>query len=274
MEADSENLLQAGRATSFLIVVVREPNGNKKRIYGSASFLGPRHLVTACHNILYPRVESIQIAYPGLRTVDYFKVNTLNCRRVGPIPQAGCRLDPKDDITILECTTGHNASIYLDHETDCTIRPGDTIDVVAYPGEITENWIRNRPDSSEYKSATVLLPPRTLVVSRGTIERIENNLIFYTLSTNKGMSGGCVLHKGRVCGKDAIATWLTVLGVHIGRYPNCPENTAVLLSHPEFSSLWRRLSMSEGSNDDSTADLEYLQSNKFNMARKCYCAIS
>lgn len=108
------------------------------------------------------------------------------------------------DIAILHAGS-YNAAYYLQISADA-IPENAIVDVLGYPGELKSEWMRtqvvNDVDES-LNAAAKLLPKRTLTVSRGTVQSIGST-VSYNLSTCPGMSGSCVLHRGKVIGIDLI----------------------------------------------------------------------
>jgi hypothetical protein len=107
------------------------------------------------------------------------------------------------DIAILKCE-GHNGGSYLPLSNDPL--PLDTVvDIIGYPAFGHESCIaklRDLTDSkASEKSSKILLPPKNLMVTRGTVDsKTDDGLISYKVSTCPGMSGGCLLYDGKVYG--------------------------------------------------------------------------
>jgi len=84
--------------------------------------------------------------------------------------------------------------------------PGDSVDVIGYPGEVSRLWMSTQGKLNDINSslATVetLLPNMTLSISRGGVES-TGDIISYNLSTVPGMSGSCVIYQGKAIGMPA-----------------------------------------------------------------------
>ena len=147
----------------------------------------------------------IRITHPGVRYLDFKQLNS------GAVSRIECTVldtlyghkdkTSHDDIAILDAgsyISGHIVPLSL-------ILPsaGEVLDIVGYPGQITTAWLGKHDaiDNVDLAKpiADKLLPDRTLIASRGRTESVST-LIHYHLSTSPGMSGGCVVYKGKVIG--------------------------------------------------------------------------
>lgn len=84
-------------------------------------------------------------------------------------------------------------------------RPGNPIDVIGYPSNYNEKWIKKAHAQisdvqSSFQDVLGLLPKWRVVTSTGEIISVDKNNIRYKLSTTPGMSGGAVLYEGNVIG--------------------------------------------------------------------------
>lgn len=208
-EVNQEQLIDAAKATTYLIVEERCPGGTVRKKYGTAFFVTKDHLLTAAHNVRSDdeRAEIVEIrsSYAGCRTV-HNRMNTFTCELLETL----CKGYPKDcceDIAILKAP-GHEAENYVLVSNQINdLQPGTVVDVVGYPVEMSKTQWESFEASGNLKDvdqsmkkAQELLPPNTLVASRGSVERTEKGLIRYNLSTVSGMSGGLVIRNGKVYG--------------------------------------------------------------------------
>jgi V8-like Glu-specific endopeptidase len=84
-------------------------------------------------------------------------------------------------------------------------RQGKPIDVIGYPSNYSEKWIKNAHRQitdvqSSFQDVLGLLPKWRVVTSTGEIVSVDKNNIRYKVSTTPGMSGGAVLYEGKVIG--------------------------------------------------------------------------
>ena len=107
------------------------------------------------------------------------------------------------DISMLHSGT-YNSPNFLELSTD-PIPLNAIVDVIGYPGRHSTEFILShsglaKPFQEHIASADTLLPAQTLTVTRGTIETVGST-ISYRISTCPGMSGSCLLYKGKAFGK-------------------------------------------------------------------------
>ena len=202
-------LLKAGKATACVIVEVRNADGSSGRNFGTAFFITRTHLLTAGHVVQSSpgtRIESIRLSYAGCKTVDY-DTNTVECKLIGKLYDSASPDSSKIDLALLE-SPSQDAGTWLPISPKITDLPiGAVVDIVGYPGHMTRKQKEcfekkaslNDPNQS-MKEAELMLPPKTLTVSRGVVEGIENGFIRYRLSSLCGMSGGCLIYDGTVYG--------------------------------------------------------------------------
>jgi hypothetical protein len=138
--------------------------------------------------------------------VDY-DTNTVECELIGKLYDPVSPDGSKIDLALLE-SPSQEAGTWLPISPKITDLPiGAVVDIVGYPGHMTRKQKEcfekkaslNDPNQS-MKEAELMLPPKTLTVSRGVVEGIENGLIRYRLSSLCGMSGGCLIYNGTVYG--------------------------------------------------------------------------
>ena len=187
-------------------------DGEIRRQFGTAFFIDKKFLITAGHNTFSKDGQiKIQIIQPGLSHVNYSKYlnggyDTIDCTVVGSLFQVNGPAEK--DIAILYAGS---YSVSVDHFvqiSDNVPQQGDYVDVIGYPGEINTAWMRRQEPQvndidESLKDAEKLLPKRTLTVTRGTVKS-AGPIVEYNLSTCPGMSGSCVLHKGKVIGIDPL----------------------------------------------------------------------
>lgn len=105
---------------------------------------------------------------------------------------------------MLECS-GFSSLYYVAISLEPLPR-GVMADIIGYPGRIPQAWIEKQgslktdPQISS-RDIENLLPPGRLTVTRGIVEVDHGTKIHYKISTCPGMSGSCLLYKGRVHGR-------------------------------------------------------------------------
>lgn len=197
-------------STACVVIEVALPDGEIRRQFGTAFFIDQKHLITAGHNTFSKDGPiKLQIIKPGVSHVNYSKYlnggyDTIDCTVVGSLyKQHG---PAEKDIAILYAGS---YSVSVDHFvqlSNSVPQPGDYVDVIGYPGELNTAWMRRQDPQvndidESLKAVEKLLPKRTLTVTRGTVKSVGPT-VEYNLSTCPGMSGSCVLHKGKVIGID------------------------------------------------------------------------
>ena len=228
--SDREAVLYNVRmSTCRISYEVKTATGNRSYGGGTAFFISPTKLLTACHSALQPE-QTVRAQMPGVEKVE------LN-------DEAICKLDRKTvtmnlqmrvvktfylgnharwtELAMLE-TVGINYDKWVELDLDSQLEPGDKVDVVGYPGShdksrmlILHPEVKDNVDEA-MADADVLLPPGQLSVSFGEIIRDGKNPT-YRLSTTAGMSGGAVMFNGRVIGMPpAAVSQPLIVGVHIG----------------------------------------------------------
>lgn len=224
-----------GQATVSIMVLETPPNGNSRRLYGSAFFIDAHHLLTAGHNVVHRDNvdQKIFATYAGYPIIDNSS-NLLECQLVHNLHTVH-QEDPKRDIAILR-VRGHAAGSFLPRFRDLKLSPGQIIDVVGYPGTIMENFMALHKGLNNTKAAreamTSSLPPRTLSASRGLVEEIGEDLIRYTAATCQGMSGGPLMANNQVHGTSLHREKFLIVGIHLGMFGDPDKNTALSLASP------------------------------------------
>jgi V8-like Glu-specific endopeptidase len=198
---------------AFLIVDFE----NSSRRFGTAIFINEKYLLTAGHCVYdkHRRMDApkIRVVTPGLPYVDYGKLEkgqvlTMDCTIVKNLFK-GVSGPNECDIALLHAGTSNGP---LGIELSSTPPPpGAVVDVIGYPGTAVPGWLKKKlveetiHDFNEtIETVRKLLPDRTLTISRGYIEKTGDNLISYNVSTVPGMSGSCLLYKGKVIGISII----------------------------------------------------------------------
>jgi V8-like Glu-specific endopeptidase len=143
------------------------------------------------------------------------------------------------------CAGSYNAS--ADHFVELSTelpQQDEYVDVIGYPGELNTAWMRTQDRVNDIdeslKEVEKLLPKRTLTVTRGTVKS-SGSIVTYNLSTCPGMSGSCVLYKGKVIGTGSSKGILLIIGVHVGQ-PLSPGSfpSAVSFTGQEVGNLFRQ----------------------------------
>jgi hypothetical protein len=153
-------------------------------------------------------IKSMRLSYAGAKTVDN-QTNTFGCKVLATSYISSNPDNSRTDVAILECSS-HEAGVYL-HLSDSIneLQPGAVVDIIGYPCYFTkdqENQFQEKGELRCYdesmKEAGKMLPPKTLTVSRGSVEEIQKGLIRYKISTLPGMSGACLMYNGKVYGSS------------------------------------------------------------------------
>ncbi len=201
-EEDRDHILKAGRCTSLILV---EYGGQV--MCGTAFFVDGGILITAGHvvrNATKPGARIIS-SIPGKKFVEVSKLRTgqtkgLRCK----VKESLFHLKNREyDIAILEC-----GLFYSNYLTICQdeLTKGTVVDVIGYPGAVREDWFTNHQaelDNADTSKllAEKLLPPSTLMVSRGEVLSSTRTHVTYYLSSVEGMSGAsATLKDGKACG--------------------------------------------------------------------------
>ena len=213
-------LLKAGKATTCVIVEERRADGSSGRNFGTAFFVTNTHLLTAGHVVKCSpgaRIERIRVSYAGCKTVDA-KTNTIECNVVGNLDESDSPISSKFDLALLECPS-QEAGTWLPISANVgDLQVGEIVDIVGYPADLTppqKESFKKKGCLTDYdksmEEAKLMLRPKTLTVSRGTVEAIGNGSIRYRLSSISGMSGACVMFNGMIYGSSK----------HVNAYGRC-----------------------------------------------------
>ena len=201
-----EFILNAGNHTVFVETEIERANGDTDCVTGTGFFVSENLILTAKHNVMPEngKVTRIAIKYEGVKVVKPTDA-TFACELVDVMPSTDpATYSPLEDLAILSCPA-HYCPRFLPLSTD-KLDKGMLVRVIGYPGEVTEEWLATRHPSlkgdpkSNVDFAQKLLPHRTLTVTEGGISDIVRGCATYEISTVPGMSGGCLLHEGKVCG--------------------------------------------------------------------------
>jgi hypothetical protein len=130
------------------------------------------------------------------------RIETIECSVLDSLyrqdgPQAGHM-----DISILHSGT-YNSPTFLGLSAIPVPRHA-VVDILGYPGRHSTDFIvahagLTKPFQECITSAETLLPAQTLTITRGIVETVGAT-ISYKATTCPGMSGGCLLYKGKVFG--------------------------------------------------------------------------
>lgn len=208
-EEDKQKLQEAVNCMALVIIEHISDDGRITTWYGTAFFISPKLLLTAGHILSGPPnvKTNIRITSPG---TPYFNVAALRSGR-NTVLMIDCKVvatlykrpngPSHEDIAILDAGT-ISAPSYL--RLSLTL-PSllSKVNVLGYPGPAAQNWLLSHQgidDAAAGRRATEeLFPPQRITITSGPIETIGPT-ISYKLSTVPGMSGGCVLHEGKVVG--------------------------------------------------------------------------
>ena len=191
------------------MVEERKSDGTWAKSFGTAFFVTKTHLLTAGHVVQASpdaEVVSIRLFYAGCKTVDY-GTNTIECKVVATLYDPDNPDGNKPDLALLECPS-QDAGTWLPISPKIDDLPvGAIVDIIGYPCYITDaqkEGFKKKGSLNDYsesmREAELMLRPKTLTVSRGIVEAIENNHIRYKLSSLCGMSGACLMYNEKIYG--------------------------------------------------------------------------
>jgi hypothetical protein len=204
--SEQEAILKAGAHTVFIETEIQRDDGSIDNMTGTGFFVSEKHILTAAHVVVPKDGTAIRIAVKceGLKTV-VPTAPTWDCELVAVMPTSDPgTYDPVEDLAILRCPA-HHSSEFLRLSTEAPEVATVTAYVIGYPGDLDQGWLSSRhPDlkdpRSVLKEAKQMLPRRTLTVTEGKITELVGGRANYQISTVPGMSGGCLMQKGKVCG--------------------------------------------------------------------------
>jgi len=201
-----EFILNAGNHTVLVETEIEREDGSIDSVTGTGFFVSENLILTAKHNVVPDNgeVTRIGIKYEGVKVVKPTDA-TFACELVDFMPRTDpVTNSPLEDLALLSCPA-HYCPRFLSLSTE-KLEKGMVVRIVGYPGKVTEDWLTSRHPSlkgdpkSNMDFAQKLLPRRTLTVTEGSISDIVCGCATYEISTVPGMSGGCLLHEGKVCG--------------------------------------------------------------------------
>jgi V8-like Glu-specific endopeptidase len=209
------------KATCHISVEMPSGTGSSAEVgYGSATafFIGPATLLTAGHVLKPGQMGRAQL--PGKAKVERdsggvftkkikvsaFDVKAVACFLVRNSPG-------RVDLSVLE-TVGFTHADWVALDLEGNLNVDDVIDVVGYPGTISEDrllishhLITNANLDQALQNAKLLLPSGTLAVTTGVITS-TGEMPTFRASTTHGMSGAPVVRKGKVIGIERKRTCL------------------------------------------------------------------
>ena len=185
---------------------VRSRNPGREIIEsGTAFFVSEATLLTAGH-FAQRRDSTFLIRKPGTFQAAFFVedlfiegagIETIECELVGGALQRGV------DICILRVKGDYRASHFLKLKRR-EIAPGETLDVIGYPGDYATRYLRRiygsvRVARKEINDISGLFPKCELIVSHGKADT-GGPMPTYLVSTVAGMSESPVIMSGEVIG--------------------------------------------------------------------------
>jgi V8-like Glu-specific endopeptidase len=206
---DKEGILAASRATSLLLVELIDAKNVKTWQFATAFFVAPNILLTAGHVVYEPKDGGKIDRYlfmPGDPFLDMDKVSQKAPHAIR-CTVAENTWKPKGpmfkDIAVLSSGSFETKNFV---PISCDAIPINAIiDVVGYPGEKRSNWLREKHPGlkslvDSTRTSEAMLPTGKLVVTRGVVEETCGDMTSYKISTCPGLSGSCVVYKGKVHG--------------------------------------------------------------------------
>lgn len=221
------SIQKAKQATSLLMVEYSDSEDQSVgRIYATAFFVDKSKVLTAAHTVLLVPTEllarvdkkktRIYLFPPGkvrhsTEEATLRRPYTYLCKIVAYLSPHSkssraykSHKDMSRDIAILSVDGMQFAEECLEFSFQ-GIPVGAIVDLVGYPGDQSIDWLhRNHPKVADQAAiqteGETLLPPRTMVVTRGQLTNRVMDLLMYTNATSPGLSGSCLLYNGKVCG--------------------------------------------------------------------------
>lgn len=204
---DKAEIIEASKCVSLVVMEESQGEGRVKKFNGTAFWVAPNLLLTAGHNTVGVNgpFSHIRVTVPGCLQVQLWQVgqqniNLIECKVVGTIYK---RNGPHTrDIAILDSVNFHAGNSLRLSSSIPEIH--SVVDVIGYPATIKHEWIEAHKGVRNFeqgqREAERLLPRGRLTVTRGKLES-TGSMLPYSMSTCPGMSGSCVLYKGKVIGK-------------------------------------------------------------------------
>ena len=206
LERDEEEyILNAAKRTVFVETEI-ERDGEIECSTGTGFFVSEDLILTAKHTVVPDHGKVLRIATrcEGLKIIEQ-DTPTWECQLVAVMPKADpINYNPLEDLAILRCP-GHYSPRFLHLSAD-KLENEMVVHIIGYPGAVKQTWLRSRHESlkgnplSNVELVQKFLPQRTLTVTEGSISEVVGGCARYTVSTVPGMSGGCLLYQGKVCG--------------------------------------------------------------------------
>jgi hypothetical protein len=200
--------LKVGSHTVFVETEIQLKNGSKETMTGTGFFVAETLVLTAAHVVMPEncKVTAIGIKYKGIKEVKPTDA-TIECELLEVIPPMDPEnYDPLEDLAIIKCRMRSPQFLRLSTEKPSK---GDDVQIVGYPGNVDKDWLSSRHPSvtdpdSDIEVVKQLLPRRKLTVSEGKVSEIKDGCARHGVSTIPGMSGGCLVYQGQVCGKSTV----------------------------------------------------------------------
>jgi hypothetical protein len=200
--------LKVGTHTVFVETEFQLEDGSETTMTGTGFFVSENLVLTAAHVVVPQngKVTAIGVKYKGIKDVKPTDP-TIECQLLEVIPPMDPEnYDPLEDLAIIKCRMRSPEFLRLSTEKPST---GDDVQIVGYPGNVDKDWLSSRHPSlkdpdSDIEVVKQLLPHRKLMVSEGKVSEIKDGCARHGVSTIPGMSGGCLLYQGQVCGKPTV----------------------------------------------------------------------
>jgi len=200
--------LKVGSHTVFVETEFQLEDGSEETMTGTGFFVAENLVLTAAH-VVVPKngkVTAIGVKYKGIK---YVKPTdpTIESQLLEVIPPMDPDIyNPLEDLAIIKCRMRSPHFLRLSTEKPSK---GDDVQIVGYPGNVDKDWLSSRHPSlkdpdSDIEVVKQLLPRRKLTVSEGEVSEIKDGCARHGVSTIPGMSGGCLVYQGQVCGKSTV----------------------------------------------------------------------
>ena len=206
-----EQLFNVRMSTVRYSMEIRNEKGDTSYAGGTAFFVTPTKLLTACHSVL-KEGQRVIAQQPGAATVethdeDIFKKKTRIMRWELEVAKTffGEKRARWADLAILK-TIAFEYTHWVELDFDSKFDAGVQVDIVGYPGShsderlmLLHSEINGDNVEKAMADAQTLLPTGQLVISTGQIIQDARNPT-YRASTTAGMSGGPVVLNGKAVG--------------------------------------------------------------------------